>query len=242
MKNKRTLLSILAFLLIITGAAIALFPDIMKWWDTKITMRQYISFAEEIQNTDDKNTNTFDIPANHSNLDLERLYRDILQYNKNLYKNGQGILSVDIFAQSSFNLEEYGIPDGIIGYIKADSINMLLPIFLGSSTGNMYKGATNMKQTSVPIGGANTNSVLAGHTGMIHKVMFDNLTQIKNDDIIIIQNYWDELKYKVTSKKIIMPYEFADIIIQKDRDLLTLITCYPYGYSDKRYVVICERI
>jgi len=42
--------------------------------------------------------------------------------------------------------------------------------------------------------------------------------------------------------KIIDPNDVEEILIQQDRELLTLLTCHPYASGGKyRYVVYCER-
>jgi len=40
---------------------------------------------------------------------------------------------------------------------------------------------------------------------------------------------------------LIHPNEIENIYIQEGKDLLTMITCHPYGVGTHRYVLICER-
>ena len=109
--------------------------------------------------------------------DLDRLKRDSIAYNEDLKKtqgskfNGSG----DFNGKSALDLRDYGIYDGVYGYVSAPSIDMLLPIYLGTSDSNMSYGAAHMTFTSLPIGGADTNAVIAGHTGYVGRIFFDNL-------------------------------------------------------------------
>lgn len=80
------------------------------------------------------------------------------------------MLRNDTYSQAAVNLEDYGITDGIYGYVTAETINMRLPIYLGANSSNMSYGAAHMSATSLPIGGKNTNAVLAGHTGYIGRI------------------------------------------------------------------------
>ena len=111
--------------------------------------------------------------------DLDRLRRDSIAYNEDLKKtqgskfNGSG----DFNGKSALDLRDYGIYDGVYGYVSAPSIDMLLPIYLGTSDSNMSYGAAHMTFTSLPIGGADTNAVIAGHTGYVGRIFFDNLAQ-----------------------------------------------------------------
>lgn len=152
------------------------------------------------------------------------------------------MLRNDTYSQAAVNLEDYGITDGIYGYVTAETINMRLPIYLGANSSNMSYGAAHMNATSLPIGGKNTNAVLAGHTGYIGRIFFDNLRNLKIGDRVSITNYWDTLNYKVVETKVNKPSESGDCYLQKDRDLLTMFTCISDGNGGfDRYYVICER-
>ena len=98
--------------------------------------------------------------------DLDRLFNDSVAYNKKLETNQYEMLRNDTYSQAAVNLEDYGITDGIYGYVTAETINMRLPIYLGANSSNMSYGAAHMSATSLPIGGKNTNAVLAGHTSV----------------------------------------------------------------------------
>ena len=174
--------------------------------------------------------------------DLDRLFNDSVAYNKKLETNQYEMLRNDTYSQAAVNLENYGITDGIYGYVTAETINMRLPIYLGANSSNMSYGAAHMSATSLPIGGKNTNAVLAGHTGYIGRIFFDNLRNLKIGDRVSITNYWDTLNYKVVETKVNKPSESGDCYLQKDRDLLTMFTCISDGNGGfDRYYVICER-
>ena len=51
----------------------------------------------------------------------------------------------------------------------------------------------------------------------------------------------EELEYNVTEIFAISPDDIDKILIQKDKDMVTLVTCHPYGSSRYRYIVYCER-
>ena len=59
---------------------------------------------------------------------------------------------------------------------------------------------------------------------------------------MIIKNPWEILDYRVTKIKVIDPYDMDKILIQKGKDMVTLLTCHPYrGHGRYRYVVYCMR-
>ena len=99
-----------------------------------------------------------------------------------------------------------------------------------------------MSQTSLPIGGENTNAVIAAHRGMWSAKMFREIEKLEPGDEVIVRNLWGSLSYKVESCIVIEPEEIEKILIQEGRDMITLLTCHPYPTNEKRYVVYCERI
>ena len=168
--------------------------------------------------------------------DLDRLYQDSIAYNEAL-KDRQD-LDVD-FSDAALDLTDYGIYDGVYGYINAPAIGLNVPIYLGASDGNMAWGGSHLMNTSLPLGGESTNTVIAGHTGYFGMVVFDYIPSLDIDDTVSVTTYFDTLNYRVISKKEITATETNDIYIVKGKDLLTLITCARMGKS--RYEVVCER-
>ena len=118
-----------------------------------------------------------------------------------------------------------------------------MPIFLGATDKHMAEGAAHMSQTSLPIGGENTNCVIAGHRGYGGASYFRYIEKMQVGDSVTITNLWETLEYRVIQIKIIYPYQVEEILIQEGRELLTLLTCHPYASGGKqRFLVICERV
>ena len=177
--------------------------------------------------------------------DLDRLRRDSIAYNEDLKKtqgskfNGSG----DFNGKSALDLRDYGIYDGVYGYVSAPSIDMLLPIYLGTSDSNMSYGAAHMTFTSLPIGGADTNAVIAGHTGYVGRIFFDNLRSLNIGDKITVRNFWETLTYEVSEKNTFKPNESAAAFIKEGEDLFTMFTCTPSASGDfDRFFVKCRRV
>ena len=169
--------------------------------------------------------------------DLDRLYEDSVAYNEALKERHD--LDVD-FSNAALDLTNYGIYDGVYGYINAPAIGLNVPIYLGASDGNMAWGGSHLMNTSLPLGGESTNTVIAGHTGYFGMVVFDYIPSLNIGDTVSVTTYFDTLDYRVISKKEITATETNDVYIVKGKDLLTLITCARMGKS--RYEVVCERV
>ena len=166
-----------------------------------------------------------------------------MNYNRNIYLKGQEDLDCEYaYEKPSFKLKDYGLESEIFAVISIPVLELEMPIYLGATYKHMADGAAHLSQTSLPIGGENTNCVIAGHRGWGGASYFRYITELEAGDEIIITNLWGELRYIVVDTKIIDPNDVKEILIQQDRELLTLLTCHPYASGGKyRYVVYCER-
>lgn len=164
-------------------------------------------------------------------------------YNEAIYAEGQsGLVDEWSYEAPSFELTDYGIEDGVIGVLSIPSINLEIPLYLGATYDHMARGAAHLSQTSLPIGGENTNCVIAGHRGWQGAPYFLNLDKIVIEDEITVTSLWDTLTYRVCEVRVIEPNDIDAVLIQPGRDMLTLITCHPYASGGRyRLVVYCER-
>ena len=170
------------------------------------------------------------------------LYAFMQAENVRMYEMGQSDL-MDAFSyeQPMVDMSKYGIYGDRIGFITIPSIGVELPISLGANPYNLGQGTAHLTQTSYPIGGINTNCVIAGHRGRVVP-MLRNIDKIAMGDEIYITNPWGTLVYKAVEVKIVHPYEIENIKIQEGRDLVTLFACHPFLVNTDRYVLYCERV
>lgn len=174
---------------------------------------------------------------------LARLRQDAQDYNRQIFSDKQEHLSSSsAYEQPTFLLSDYGLEEEIFAVISIPKLDLEMPIYLGASADNLALGAAHMSQTSLPIGGDNTNCVIAGHRGWKGGAFFREIPSLQVGDEVTITNLWETLTYRVSEKKIISSSESGAILIQPGRDLLTLLTC-DYGADGikYRYLVICER-
>ena len=171
------------------------------------------------------------------------LWEDMVRYNQNIAAQGQSGLSCAYdYQKASFQLADYGLPDEIFGVLSIPAIDLEMPIYLGATEKHMADGAAHLSQTSLPIGGMDTNCVIAGHRGYSGASYFRYLDRLHVGDRVSITNLWEALNYRVCEIRIIDPSDVEEILIQPGRELLTLLTCHPYASGGRqRYVVYCER-
>ena len=180
-------------------------------------------------------------PSGFSSFREDSLYQEIQAYNAGIYESGQaGFRDAWSYQQSPVSLE--GLEDGKYGYLQIPAMDLTLPIYIGASDSNMAKGAVILGQTSIPIGGKNTNSVIAGHRGWKTGDFFLDIETLSPGDWVYLTNPWQTLSYQVESIDIILPDNIDAVKIQEGRDMITLVTCHPYMSAGKyRYLVYCVR-
>ncbi|MBQ3544661.1 MAG: class C sortase [Lachnospiraceae bacterium] len=175
--------------------------------------------------------------------DLKRLYKDMLQYNERLYKDGQKDLK-DPFSYEvhSIDLTEYGFKNNVVGIISIPKIDVSMPMYLGANKSNMTKGAVTLGETSMPTGGKNTNCVIAAHRGYKGIKMFRDIEELSIGDRIKITTAWEELEYEVTEIDIVEKDDIDKVFIRTGEDMITLLTCHPYTKNTHRYLVFAKRV
>ena len=172
----------------------------------------------------------------------EKLHEKMKEYNELIFANGQADLKDPwSFQQEVINLDSYGVTDGVIGIVSIPKMNVELPIYLGAKEEHMAQGAVLLSQTSFPIDGENSNSVIAAHRGWKGSPMFRDIEALNIGDELTIRNPWEVLCYRVKDIKVIMPDEIEKVLIRKGKNMVTLVTCHPYTSNSRRYVVFCEK-
>lgn len=177
----------------------------------------------------------------------EQQYPELLSalqaYNQRIYNEKQsGLVDLEACEEPAADLTAYGIDDEISGVLEIPAMDLTMPIYLGASDAHLAAGAAVLGNTSAPIGGDNTNCVIAGHRGWRGADYFRHIDRLQAGDTVQVTNLWETLTYTVADIQIIQPHEVEKIKIQPNRDLLTLLSCHPYASGGRqRYVVYCER-
>lgn len=128
-----------------------------------------------------------------------------------------------------------------IGQIEISKIDVYLPIYKGTEEEVLQKGIGCMKEASPLGGGKNAHSILAGHRGLPNADLFFKLDELEIGDCFTIYVGEKELVYEVCSIQVIRPSETEVFGVQEERDLVSLVTCTPYGINTHRLVVTGER-
>ena len=220
---------VLALLLAVAGVCVMLWPVFM---------------GHRLQSSAETAVQEFLAERNETEKLYPELLADLQAYNQRIYVERQsGLVDLEACEAPAADLTTYGIEDEIMGVLEIPAMELTMPVYLGASDAHLAAGAAVLGNTSAPIGGNNTNSVIAGHRGWKGADYFRHIDRLQVGDTVTLTNLWETLTYTVADIQIIQPHEVDKIKIQSDRDLLTLLTCHPYASGGKqRYVVYCERV
>lgn len=223
---------IMAVVALIVGVAIFAYPMVSDYFSQQAQGKVISVQQDSVDNTDETK--------------LAEEKQKAVEYNEKLLSSRTVI--TDPFDPNTQRVtdEEYESVlnlngDGVMGTITIPKIHVEMPIYHGTDDETLQKGVGHLQETSVPIGGESTRSVLSGHTGLPSMKVFDNLDQLEVGDYFIITVLGEDHAYRVTSTEVVLPDETDSLVIQPGKDLCTLVTCTPYGINTHRLLVYAER-
>lgn len=178
--------------------------------------------------------------------DLSAYMQAARDYNARLLSGATYVIDpFDASAQTATNEEYLSClnlnGDGVMGTLSIPSIGVELSIAHGTEGDEMNHGVGHVTNTSLPVGGASTHSVLAGHTGLPSAVIFDKLDKLQVGDYFVIQVLGEEHAYEVYATEVVLPNDTSGLAVSEGEDLVTLVTCTPYGVNSHRLLVHARR-
>ena len=118
----------------------------------------------------------------------------------------------------------------VIGAIAIPSVDLHLPIFIGSTHENMLQGAGTMKKGQEMGEG---NYTLAGHNAFNPTILFAPIRNIEPGDTMYITDKEYIYTYEMTSNEVVMPERLDVIDDIPGKRTMTLVSCYSSDGSDR---------
>ena len=169
------------------------------------------------------------------------------EYNESLI----GIGSIaDPFSESNENQTENDVYNnllkiddtGMMGYIDIPKLDVVLPVYHGTSEKVLQSGVGHLKNTSLPVGGESCHAVLSGHRGLANAKIFTDLNKMAVGDVFYIKVLHHTFAYQVDQILTVLPSDTDALQIEKGKDYVTLVTCTPYAVNTHRLLVRGIRI
>lgn len=169
------------------------------------------------------------------------------EYNEKLYERQsdladpfayKSLMNFDDTYQDTLSMDE----SGIMGYIQIPVIDLEYPIYHGTTEDVLLQGIGHVQGSSFPVGGDNTHAVLAGHSGINQRRLFTDLENLEAGNIIFINVLNEKYIYEVDQTIVIEPDDIEHVSIIPGMDMITLVTCTPYGVNSHRLLVQAKRV
>lgn len=168
------------------------------------------------------------------------------KYNDMLFQTrGASVGNIDTEILSDENYESILnlTGKGIMGSIEIPKIGVDLPIYHGTSDDVLSNSVGHLQNSSFPVGGENTRTVLTGHRGLPNAKLFTRLDELKKNDLFYIHVGNKTLAYQIYKIEIVKKEEAPDVLgIEEGKDLATLLTCTPYGINTHRLILTGKRV
>lgn len=217
-------ISVLVFLL---GLGIMFYPTVSNWLHEQNASYAVSNYQEQVGN---KSTEEYDATFAAARAYNATLTGDVLSF---------------LDAGTEFGNPDYwNILDevnGIMGVIEIPSINVTLPIYHGSEEEVLQKGAGHLEGSALPTGDVGNHTVITGHTGLPTAMLFTDLDELVIGDYFYLDILNEVFAYEVVNIYVVLPSETEYLMAQADKDLVTLVTCTPYGVNSHRLLIQGER-
>ena len=173
-KFRKKVRAVIPMLVVIAGIVLMLYPYISEYFFENRVDSEIMAYKECINKTVDQQ--------------YQRMLEQAEEYNSYLQKSQMQL--TDPFANTGGTEEQpvyeslLRVDDsGIIGYVEIPTIGVKLPVYQGTSAGDLERGVGHLKGSSLPGGGKGTHAVLTGHTGLSQAKLLSDLTEMKEGDV-----------------------------------------------------------
>lgn len=213
-------------LLFWAGFLICIFPVISNMVERQRQADAVATYRQTMEKEDEK--------------EIEEKWRQANEYNEMLFQAKGGIVEETEEKKYEELLNIHGTD--IMGSLEIPKIQVELPIYHGTEDEVLSNGIGHLEGTSIPIGGENTHSVLTGHRGLPSSKLLVRLDEMKIGDLFFIHTYKEVMAYKVEEIMVVKPEDTAWMEIKDEKDLVSLVTCTPFGINSHRLIVTGRRV
>lgn len=233
MKKKSS--KIVIILIFLTGLSLLLYPLVANQWNNH-RQKQLISNYESVV-ADKEAAGNIDYAAEMKKAEA---YNDALL--PSILPDSFAVAEAQTEADSSYENSLNIAGDGMMGIVEIPKIDIKLPIYHGTSDEVLQKAAGHLEGSSLPIGGENTHAVISAHRGLPSASLFTDLDQLEIGDHFLIHVLDETLCYEVDQILVVDPEDTSALAVEDGEDLMTLLTCTPYGVNTQRLMVRGHRV
>lgn len=228
MNKANKIIRIIAVIGFLCSTLALLYPVISDSWNRYVDSKRIAQYVAE---------------TSGENPEITEEYNRAVQYNKDLGAAVTQVVTSQEYTKSrAYESLLGGSQDGMMGYLEIPCIDVTEGIYHYTTEKVLSRGIGHIHGSSLPVGGENSHAVLTGHRGLPSQKFLSDLDKVKIGDTFYIHVLGRTLAYKVCQIDTVLPSEVEALKIESGRDLVTLVTCTPYGVNTHRLLVTGERI
>ena len=178
--------------------------------------------------------------AGADDAELANQRRAAEEYNALL--RGEAAVSTGEVSASPLAYAEQLSVGGAMCTIDIPKIGVYLPVRHGTGAETLERAVGHVVGTSLPVGGSGTHAVLSAHSGMASAKLFSDIDQLAEGDTFYIHVLGEVLAYEVDQIATVLPSDTSLLQIEDGKDLVTLVTCTPFGVNTHRLLVRGHRV
>ena len=133
---------------------------------------------------------------------------------------------------------DYPPEGGVVGRLEIPRLGVSVMVVEGVEDSDLKRAAGHIPGTALP--GEPGNVGIAAH----RDTFFRPLRSIHRNDTITVSTLQGAYRYRVVSAKVVAP-EDVQVLYPTGRDVLTLVTCFPFDYvgsAPRRFIVRADRL
>lgn len=232
MKSKTSKLMI--GIIFLAGLSLLLYPFVANQWNNYRQKQLISSYEQTVSQKEASNGIDYDAELKKAEAYNEALLPSILP---------DSFAIADASEEDQTYMNTLNIAgDEMMGIVEIPKIDIKLPIYHTTKEDVLKQDAGHLEGSSLPIGGKSTHSVISAHRGLPSASLFTDLDQLKKGDHFLIHVLNKTLCYEVDKISVVKPEETSALAVEEGEDLVTLLTCTPYGVNTERLLVRGHRV
>ena len=224
--KKRIIATILIILLFLAGLGIVLYPYVSEYVNAKHASRVVVNYDDTVKEITPEDFSQY--------FEVAEEYNERLRQNPNPFSEDNRTEGYE----TALNVDG----SGMMGYLEIPKISVKLPFYHGTSGAVLNEAVGHLEGSSLPVGGEGTHVVLSAHRGLPSAKLFTDLPELGEGDIFILNVLDRKMTYQVDQILTVLPTELEALEVEDGQDVVTLMTCTPYGINTHRLLVRGHRI
>ena len=227
-QKKSSRSNLLLILIFIVGLSLLLYPSVADWWNSFHATRAISAYDESV--------------AQITAAEFDAYRREAQEWNAYLAEHYGTVCDLEPADVPRYESTLAVSDTGVMGYVEIPTAGIKLPMYHSVDEPVLQIAAGHLPSSSLPVGGETTHCLLSGHRGLPSARLFTDLDRGVEGDLIRLHVLDQTLTYEVFQILTVLPQDLQALQIQPGEDLLTLITCTPYGVNSHRLLVQARRV